>query len=133
MLSIDHDLIRNIVELVHEITTEEVAQGEAISEEWNEESQEDIHEMATEDPVQQQVRGLIDGLNEDESYDLVALMWVGRGTFGLDEFQEARKIASEEATQSTSDYLLGTPLLADYLEEGLNAVENFRRANDYDE
>lgn len=133
MLSVDHEVIRNIVELVHEISTLETSRGEVISEEWNEESQDNIHEMNTEDPIQQQVRGLIDGLNEDESYDLVALMWVGRGTYSLDEFQEARKVAQEEATQSTSDYLLGTPLLADFLEEGLNAVENQRRANDYDD
>ncbi len=133
MLTIDLEIIRNIVELVHEITTLEAPQGEAISEEWNEESQDNIFEMGTEDPIQQQVRGLIDGLNEDESYDLVALMWVGRGTYGLDEFQEARKVAKQEATQSTSDYLLGTPLLADYLDEGINAVENSRRASDYDD
>ena len=133
MLSVDHEVIRNIVEQVHENSTHETTRGEVISEEWNEESQDNIHEMNTEDPIQQQVRGLIDGLNEDESYDLVALMWVGRGTYSLDEFQEARKVAQEEATQSTSDYLLGTPLLADFLEEGLNAVENQRRANDYDD
>lgn len=133
MLTIDHEVIRSIVELVHEISTLETSRGEVISEGWNEESQANIHEMNTEDPLQQQVRGLIDGLNEDESYDLVALMWIGRGTYGLDEFQEARKVAQEEATQSTSDYLLGTPLLADFLEEGLNAVENHRRANDYDD
>lgn len=133
MLTVDHEVIRNIVELVHEISTLETSRGEVISEEWNEESQDNIHEMDTEDPIQQQVRGLIDGLNDDESYDLVALMWVGRGTYSLDEFQEARKVAQEEATQSTSDYLLGTPLLADFLEEGLSAVENQRRANDYDD
>lgn len=133
MLSVDLEVIRNIVELVHEITTLEASQGEIISEEWNEESQDNIYEMDTEDPIQQQVRGLIDGLNEDEAYDLVALMWIGRGTYGLDEFKEARKVAREEATQSTSDYLLGTPLLADFLEEGLNIVENHRRANDYDD
>lgn len=133
MLTIDQEIIRNIVALVHEITTLEASQGEAISEEWNDESQDNIHEITTEDPIQQQVRGLIDGLNEDEAYDLVALMWVGRGTYGIDEFSEARRVAQQEATQSTSDYLLGTPLLADYLEDGLNSVENFRRANDYDD
>ncbi len=133
MLTIDLEVIRNIVELVHEISSLEVSPGETISEEWNEESQDNIYEMDTEDPIQQQVRGLIDGLNEDEAYDIIALMWIGRGTYGIDEFQEARKVAREEATQSTADYLLGTPLLADYLEEGLDIVENYRRANDYDD
>lgn len=133
MLTIDLEVIKNIVELVHELSTDDVSQGEHISEEWDDERQEDIFEKSAEDPIQQQLRGLIDGLNEDEAYDLVSIMWVGRGTFGMDEFQDARKIAREEATQSTSDYLLGTPLLADYLEEGLNSVETYRRANDYDD
>lgn len=133
MLAIDHEVVRNIVELMHEITTLEATQGEAISEDWNDESQDNIFEMDTEDPIQQQARGLIDGLNEDEAYDLVVLMWIGRGTYGLDEIGEARKTAREEATQSTSDYLLGTPMLADFLEEGLSILENYRRANDYDD
>jgi len=133
MLTIDLEIIRNIVELMHEITTEDVPLGESISQEWNEESEENIFEMETEDPMQQQIRGIIDGLNEDEAYDLVALMWIGRGTYGIDEFQDARKVACQEATQSTSDYLLGTPLLADFLEEGLEKAENYRRSIDYDD
>ena len=33
-----------------------------------------------------------------------------------------RKVAAAEATHSASEYLLGTPLLADYLEDGLEAM-----------
>lgn len=62
---------------------------------------------------------VIDGLNEDEALDLVALMWVGRGTYRAEQWDEARQTARDEATHTTSDYLLGTPLLPDYLAEGL--------------
>ncbi|GER06295.1 hypothetical protein GCM10007972_00350 [Iodidimonas muriae] len=64
---------------------------------------------------------LIDDLNEEERIDLVVLMWVGRGTFGPDELEQARRDASREATHATSEYLLSTPLVAVYLADGLEA------------
>jgi hypothetical protein len=69
-----------------------------------------------------QFDGALEGLDEDESLDLVALMWIGRGDFEPEEWEEARQLAREAATLSTADYLKGVPLLADYLEAGLEAV-----------
>jgi hypothetical protein len=69
--------------------------------------------------VQDEFTEFVEGLNNDEQLDLVALMWLGRGTYTPGQWQEARRVAAEEATHSTSEYLLGTPLLADYLEDGL--------------
>ena len=40
-----------------------------------------------------QVSEYIDGLNEDEALDLVALMWVGRGTYRPEQFERAREVA----------------------------------------
>lgn len=65
----------------------------------------------------------IDDLNEDERIDLVCLMWVGRGTIGPDELTQGRRDARREATHSTSEYLLSTPLVADYLADGLEAFD----------
>lgn len=76
----------------------------------------------SEDQPADQVSNFIDGLNEDEALDLVALMWVGRGTYRSEQFVQARKVAAAEATHSAAEYLLGTPLLADYLEDGLEAM-----------
>jgi len=63
----------------------------------------------------------IDELNEDERIDLVVLMWIGRGTFGTDELEQARNTARREATHTASEYLLSTPLVGDYLADGLEA------------
>lgn len=82
---------------------------------------EHIDENSEDQPVDQ-VSIFIDGLNEDEALDLVALMWVGRGTYRSEQFAQARQVAAAEATHSASEYLLGTPLLADYLEDGLEAM-----------
>jgi len=69
-----------------------------------------------------ELRGFIANLTEEEKYSLVAVMWIGRDSFSPDEYEEACRTAREEATNRTEDYLLGMPLLADYLESGLEAL-----------
>ncbi|MDE3238860.1 MAG: DUF3775 domain-containing protein [Paracoccaceae bacterium] len=70
------------------------------------------------DPVEEEVRSLIDDLPEDEQIELVALMWYGRGD---GDWAELHALATQEHTPETADYLCGTPLLADYLMEGAAA------------
>ena len=50
---------------------------------------------------------------------LVALAWLGRGTYTKDEWREAIDTARSEHSRRTAEYLLGLPLLGDYLEDGL--------------
>ncbi|MGD9917256.1 MAG: DUF3775 domain-containing protein [Paenirhodobacter sp.] len=69
-----------------------------------------------------ELRAFIAGLNEDEQAALTAVMWIGRETFDASELDEAIATARAEATAPTEDYLLGIPMLADYLEDGLNAL-----------
>jgi hypothetical protein len=64
----------------------------------------------------------IDSLNEDEQAGLVALMWVGRGTFEPEEYAEALSTARHEATTPTADYLKGSLHLADHLEAALELM-----------
>ncbi len=74
------------------------------------------------DPTAQEIKDLIDGLNEDQQAELVALTWLGRGDYTADDWREAVETALERRTNPTSEYLLGTPMLGDYLEEGLTLL-----------
>lgn len=79
--------------------------------------------MIGSDPTSRaELESFINGLTEDDALDLVALAWIGRESFSADEYAEARQVAAEEATTSTAEYLMGMPLLADYLEDGLEAM-----------
>ena len=69
-----------------------------------------------------ELAAFIDGLNEDEQASLVALMWIGRGSFEAEELAEAIETARQEATTPTATYLSGSPHLADHLENGLDAL-----------
>lgn len=69
-----------------------------------------------------ELRGFLDRLTEEELTSLVAVMWIGRGSFDAAELDEAIATARDEATTPTADYLLGTPHLSDNLESGLEAL-----------
>ena len=86
------------------------------------EDPESILEDFANDPTRAEIAGFIDALNDDEQAHLVALAWVGRGTYEPEEFDEAVDVARSEKVNSTARYLLGQPLLADYLEEGLEKL-----------
>ncbi|RMF08852.1 MAG: DUF3775 domain-containing protein [Alphaproteobacteria bacterium] len=83
---------------------------------------ESILEDLSNDPTRSELAEFISGLNVDEQIGLVALAWIGRGSYGPDELSEALDTARRERTNKTEDYLLGIPLLADYLEEGLEKL-----------
>ena len=74
------------------------------------------------DPTESELRELIDDLNDDEIIDLIALVWIGRGDFGIEDLAEARQLARERHQGSSSTYLMGIPTLAEYLSEGLDAA-----------
>ena len=69
-----------------------------------------------------ELRAFIDNLTEEEAISLVALMWIGRGTFEAEELSQAHRTAREEADHPAADYLLGSPHLSDHLENGLEAL-----------
>jgi len=73
-------------------------------------------------PELDDLKAFIDSLNEDEQADLVALTWIGRGTYTADDWDEAVEIAHEEHPKRVARYLLSQPLLADELEEGLSEL-----------
>jgi len=74
------------------------------------------------DPVQEEIRAAIFGLDVDAQIDLVALAWLGRGDYTADDWQSVREEAAAEHNNKTARYLLGMPLLGDYLEEGLTML-----------
>ena len=74
------------------------------------------------DRAEAELRGFIDRMTEDEQVELVAVMWIGRGSFEAEEWAEAVETARAEATTPCADYLIGTPHLSDNLESGLEAL-----------
>ena len=82
-----------------------------------------VLEDHSDDPVANEIRGFIGAMNEDEQIDLVALTWLGRGDGTIEDWHELRAEAARAHNKRTAAYLLGIPLLSDYLEEALSQFD----------
>lgn len=82
----------------------------------------DVLEDETNSAVEEELRAIIEDLNEDEQIELIALAWVGRGTYDASEWAEAVETANDEL-RDAADYLIGMPMIASYLEAGLAAFD----------
>jgi hypothetical protein len=81
-----------------------------------------VLEDHADDPVVEELTSLIDSLSEDEQIDLVALAWLGRDDNEASDWPAVRDEAARAHNRRTSSYLLGMPLLSDFLEEGLSLL-----------
>jgi len=83
--------------------------------EWVEEAAADF----AGDETYQELVAVVEDLEPDQQICLVALMWLGRGDFDIEQWPEALERAREEYNARTASYLATTPLLPDYLTEAL--------------
>jgi hypothetical protein len=85
----------------------------------------------SDNPTEQELRDAIDGRGVVERQELLALMWVGRGDYDAGSWSGALRQVEDTADANLTGYLVGTPLLGDYLEEGASALglslEDFER------
>jgi hypothetical protein len=122
-LDIAEDKLAFIIEKAREFDVKEADSDSDSGSNPIDDGSTDMLEDKPGDPTREQLAAAIRALNQDERAQLVALAWLGRGTYGLDEWSEAVTTARSEHHRRTAEYLLGLPLLGDYLEDGLAMFE----------
>lgn len=121
MLNVNPQIVCLLIERARDFHTK---QGTTIAEEADSPSVDaalDVLAPHQADATFLEFKAVVDDLEPDQQVTLVALMWVGRGDFESDEWHAAFEQAGDGWTPHTAEYLLATPLVADYLEEGLSA------------
>jgi hypothetical protein len=73
--------------------------------------------------VEEEIRVMLDDLADDQLAEVLALAWVGRGTYDVSEWDDAFAESSENDPESAIDELMDMPLLAGHLEAGLAAFD----------
>ena len=73
--------------------------------------------------VEEEIRALLDDLPDDQIEEVLALAWVGRGTYDASEWEEALEEARDSNSEAPIDQLMEMPTLAGYLDAGLAASE----------
>lgn len=102
MLDLNPDIVRDIIDRARELHAQEG--------------------LSANDPTYAELKLAIGGLEPDQQVALVALMWTGRGDFDESAWDEALSEARDRWNPRVADYLLGTPMVADYLLEGLDLL-----------
>jgi hypothetical protein len=80
----------------------------------------DALEFGPKDDTGRELLSAIRDLNDDEQLDLIALLWVGRSDFTLDEWDAAREAAKDIGRARTPRYISGIPLASNYIEDALS-------------
>lgn len=73
--------------------------------------------------IEEEMRVALDELADDQIAEVLALAWIGRGTYDATEWTEAVEVANESDGEPSVDQLLDMPMLAAYLEAGLAAFD----------
>lgn len=128
-LSISREKLSFIIAKAREFDAKDVLTNPGDSSNAIDDAMISILEDHPDDPVRQELSGFIKGLTEDEQIDLVTLAWLGRGDGDANDWQNLRDEASRAHNARTASYLLGIPLLSDYLEEALSQLSAWRDEN----
>ena len=81
-----------------------------------------VLEDRADDPTEDELTSWINDLTDSQKSELVALFWLGRDDGDASDFPDLVAQARGQQGKSTARYLLGSPLLGDYLEEGLERL-----------
>jgi len=118
-LDISTDKLAFIIEKAREFDVKEGDSDPASGSNPSDDGNTDILEDKGGDATREELAAAIRSLNEDERAELIALAWLGRGTYDLAEWSEAVATARSEHGRRSAEYLIGLALLGDYLEDGM--------------
>lgn len=124
MLDLNPETVEQIIDRAHQYQTRDSMQEDQDDSETDVESFELTEFHDPDDPVYLELKSVIDDLEPDQQVRLVALMWLGRGDFDVDDWEQALGRAGDAWNERTAEYLVRTPLLADYLSDGLEQIQD---------
>ena len=122
MLAIPLEKLAYIIIKAREYDAEVPAVDEEPASNPADDADRDVLEDTADNPTYQELVDAINSLSELQRIELLALTWLGRGDYGKAEWRDALREARRTHDEKETGYLVGTPLLAEYLEEGLSQL-----------
>jgi hypothetical protein len=122
MLEISTDKVAHVILRAREVDVKTEAWDDAGDVDRDDLGSETILEDLPSDATRDELKEFLESLNEDEQASLIALAWIGRGTYAPGELEEAISTAKTEHGDNGVSYLFSMPLLPDYLEDALDQL-----------
>jgi Protein of unknown function (DUF3775) len=130
MLDINPEKVRQVITEARVFDAKEADSDPDSGSNASDDGMADILEDMEGDATLQELTEFIRSLDEDEQISLVALAWIGRGTYEATDLDQAMAEARRVHNNRTAEYLVGLPRLGDYLEDGLAAVEELEEGEE---
>ena len=130
MLDINPEKVRQVITEARMFDAKEADSDPDSGSNASDDGMADILEDIQGDATLQELVEFIRSLDEDEQISLVALAWIGRGTYDAADLDQAMAEARRAHNNRTAEYLVGLPRLGDYLEDGLAAVEELEEGEE---
>ncbi len=119
LLQVNPDVIQRLVDLARQIDSREFT-GIPEDPEVQAGSTEVVALIEQEfDSTADEFRSIISDLDPEQQQQVVALFRLGRGDYAYEEWEDALAEAREDWNEDTAGYLLGHPMLSDYLTNGM--------------
>lgn len=122
MLNVNPDTVCRLIELAQAYHAREAVslpeEGNNAADDWSQHMLADHKDNSS----YQEFETVIQDLEADQQHEVVALLWLGRGDYTLDEWDSIVQQAKEEWSPETAQYLIDHPMLADELREGLELL-----------
>jgi hypothetical protein len=122
MIDVNTETVRRLVALAREIQGQDAIarpdETATMGVEWDGERV----DSQEQDLSSAEFRCIVEDLEPDQQQQVVALMWLGRGDYLPEEWEDAVALAEEQWTEETASYLLAHPMLADELSAALVAL-----------
>ena len=123
MLGINPEKVRHLVQEARMFDAKEGVTDPGSGSNGADDMMVDVLEDVSGDATYDEMMEFIRSLDEEEQVNLVALAWLGRGTYDANEWDEAVAEARRAHNKRTAEYLTSLPKLGDYLEEGLSVLK----------
>lgn len=124
MLDLNPETVQQIIDRAHQYQTRDALREDPDDEQADLAAIETAMPQDRDDPVFAELKTVINDLEPDQQVRLVALMWLGRGDFEVEDWGQALSRAGDAWNERSAEYLVHTPLLADYLQAGLEQIED---------
>jgi hypothetical protein len=119
-LSISSEKVCFLIVKAREFDVQDLAADTDSGSNASDDSMVDVLEDHADNPVIQEIATFVAELSDEEKADVMAMMQLGRGDGTFEDWEALRDQAFREHGDRAAGYLLGEPLLGDYLEEGLS-------------
>lgn len=120
MLEMNPEIVCTIIDKLHEFHVKEEVVIPEVPDSPTDDWAMQVMADHKDDLTYQELDIIIKDLEPDQKQTLLALMWLGRGDYSIEEWENALNDVTGDYINNMEAQFIAIPFVADYLQEGLS-------------